>query len=79
MAKLHEFMLRFKALFARRRMDREMAEELDFHQAMLREKLLRQGVPEASVEGRHGECLAIQCDGMSDCGSSGSFERWRIC
>jgi len=51
MAKMHEFLLRFKALFAKRRMDREMAEELDFHQAMLREKLLRQGVPEASVEG----------------------------
>jgi predicted permease len=51
MAKMHEFLLRFKALFAKRRMDREMAEELEFHQAMLREKLLRQGVPEASVEG----------------------------
>jgi predicted permease len=51
MAKLHEFLLRFKALFAKRRMDREMAEELEFHQAMVREKLLRQGVPAASVEG----------------------------
>jgi predicted permease len=51
MAGTHEFWLRFKALFRKRRMDREMAEELEFHQAMLREKLLRQGVPEASVEG----------------------------
>ena len=50
MASVHEFLLRFKALFAKRRMDREMAEELEFHQAMLREKLLRQGVPEAAVE-----------------------------
>jgi putative ABC transport system permease protein len=51
MAGTHEFWLRLKALFRKRRMDREMAEELEFHQAMLREKLLRQGVPEASVEG----------------------------
>ena len=51
MANSHEFWLRLKALFRKRRMDREMAEELEFHQAMLREKLLRQGVPEASVEG----------------------------
>jgi predicted permease len=51
MARMHEFLLRLKALFAKRRMDREMAEELEFHQAMLREKLLREGVPEASVEG----------------------------
>ena len=50
MAALHEFWLRFKALFVKGRMDREMAEELEFHQAMLREKLLRQGVPEGSVE-----------------------------
>ena len=51
MAQVHEFLLRLKALFAKGRLDREMAEELEFHQAMLREKLLRQGVPEASVEG----------------------------
>src|SRR5271154_1809903 len=51
MARSHEFWLRLKALFAKRRMDREMAEELEFHQAMLREKLLRQGVPEAAVDG----------------------------
>src|SRR5271163_3615282 len=51
MARSHEFWLRLKALFAKRRMDREMAEELEFHQAMLREKLLRQGVPEMAVDG----------------------------
>ena len=45
----HAFFLRLKALFAKRRMDREMAEELDFHQAMVREKLLRLGVPESEV------------------------------
>ncbi len=51
MANSHEFWLRLKALFAKRRMDREMAEELEFHQAMLREKLLREGVPEMGVDG----------------------------
>ena len=42
---LHAFLLRIKTLFRLRRMDREMAEELEFHQSMLRDKLLRQGVP----------------------------------
>ncbi|HET9086947.1 MAG TPA: ABC transporter permease [Acidobacteriaceae bacterium] len=46
---LHEFALRWKSLFRRRRMEREMAEELEFHQAMLREKLLREGVPQTEV------------------------------
>jgi predicted permease len=47
---LHEFMLRFKSMFHQRRLDRDMAEELEFHQAMLREKMLRQGVPQAEVD-----------------------------
>ena len=44
---LHEFLLRLKALFLKRRLDRDMADELAFHQAMLREKLVREGVPAA--------------------------------
>src|SRR5215470_11997855 len=47
---VHEFLFRLKALFLKRRMDRDMAEELAFHQAMLREKLLRQGVQPENVE-----------------------------
>jgi len=47
---LQQFLLRVKSLFRRRRMGREMAEELEFHQAMLREKLLRQGIPAAEVD-----------------------------
>src|SRR5882672_3521613 len=47
---LHAFLLRVKSLFRKRRMDREMAEELEFHQTLLREKLLRQGVPHAEVD-----------------------------
>ena len=47
---LHEFLLRLKALTHKRRMDRDMAEELEFHQALLREKLLREGVPQAEVD-----------------------------
>ena len=46
---LHQFLLRMKSLFCRRRMDRELAEELEFHQAMLRERLLRQGTPAAEL------------------------------
>ena len=47
---LHEFLLRLKTLFRKRRMDREMADELEFHQAMLKEKLVRQGVMREDVD-----------------------------
>jgi predicted permease len=47
---LHEFLFRLKALFQKRRLDRDMAEELEFHRAMLREKLLREGTAQADVE-----------------------------
>jgi predicted permease len=47
---LNEFLLRLKALFRRQRLDREMADELAFHQAMLREKLRRQGVAAADID-----------------------------
>ena len=47
---LHEFFLRIKALFLRRRMDRDMADELAFHQAMLRDKLIRQGTPQSEAD-----------------------------
>jgi predicted permease len=47
---LHEFVLRVKALMLKRRMDRDMADELSFHQVMLREKLLRQGVAPTEVD-----------------------------
>lgn len=44
------FLLRLKALFLRRRLDRDMADELAFHRAMLKDKLLRQGTPQNSLE-----------------------------
>jgi predicted permease len=47
---LHEFLLRLKALFHRKRLDRDMADELAFHQAMLHSRLLRQGVSHADVD-----------------------------
>ena len=47
---LNEFLLRIKALFHKRRMDRDMSEELAFHQALLREKLIREGVPLSEVD-----------------------------
>jgi predicted permease len=49
-ANLHEFLLRLKALFFKRRMDREMADELAFHQSMLKAKLARQGISPAEIE-----------------------------
>jgi predicted permease len=47
---LHEFLLRLKALFSKRRMNREMAEELEFHHAMLRAKLEREGIAAKDVD-----------------------------
>jgi predicted permease len=47
---LHEFLLRLKALFRKRQMEREMADELAFHQAMLHDKLLKQGVAMADLD-----------------------------
>jgi predicted permease len=47
---LHEFLLRLKAIFQKRRLDRDMADELAFHQAMLQNKLVRQGVPPAEAD-----------------------------
>ena len=46
---LHAFLLRIKTLFRKRRMDRDMAEELEFHQSMLRDKLAGQGVPNSEL------------------------------
>ena len=47
---LHEFLSRLKSLFHKRSMDREMLEELDLHQSLMREKLLRQGTPPSQVD-----------------------------
>ena len=47
---LHEFLLRLKAIFQKRRLDRDMADELAFHQVMLQHKLVRQGVPQAEAD-----------------------------
>jgi hypothetical protein len=47
---LHEFLLRLKALLHKRRMDRDLANELAFHHAMLKDKLLGQGVPQSEVD-----------------------------
>jgi len=46
---LHPFLLRLKSLFRKRHANREIAEELEFHQELLRDKLRRQGVPEQRV------------------------------
>jgi predicted permease len=45
----HEFLLRLKALFRRRKLDREMAEELAFHEEMMRAKFERAGATETEA------------------------------
>ena len=44
---LNQFFGQLKSLFRKRRLNREMADELEFHQTLLREKLLHQGVPQS--------------------------------
>ena len=45
------FLRRVRSFFRRRSMDREMAEELEFHQEMLRSKYLREGLPATVADG----------------------------
>ena len=47
---LNQFFGQLKSLFRKRRLNREMADELEFHQTLLREKLLHQGVPQSQVD-----------------------------
>ncbi len=48
--KLHQFLARTRSFFRRSRMNRDFADELAFHEALLRERLLREGVPPAQVD-----------------------------
>ena len=52
---IHEIGLRMKALMRRRRIEREMDDEIAFHRAMLREKFKREGiqVPDLDTSIRH--------------------------
>src|SRR5690242_16058673 len=47
---LHAFLGRMKSLFRGRRLESEMAEELEFHQALLRQKLEREGAAPVDAE-----------------------------
>jgi len=47
---LHEIIGRLKSIFRRRRIDDDLSEELEFHQSLMREKLLSQGVPASQVD-----------------------------
>ena len=63
---LREFLFRLKNLFRRRRLAREFTEELEFHQAKLRDKLLSQGVAPTEVESAARRAF-------------GSTSRWHEC
>ncbi len=39
-----------KSVFRKKQMDHEMSDELEFHQSMLRDRLLREGVPQPEVD-----------------------------
>jgi predicted permease len=47
---MNAFFLRMKSLLNRRRMNRELAEELEFHQTLLRERLVREGTTPAELD-----------------------------
>jgi putative ABC transport system permease protein len=54
--RLHDLWLRLKAVVKRRQLDRDLAEELEFHLAMREQKLIEQGMPprEAHYAARRG-------------------------
>ena len=52
------------ALSSKRRMDRDMAEELAFHQAMLQNKLLRQGASQGEADAATRRAF-WQCEPMA--------------
>jgi predicted permease len=47
---LHEFVGRLKCIFRRKNKREETAEELEFHQSLLRERLSRQGMPQSQID-----------------------------
>jgi predicted permease len=47
---LHRFLLKIQSLFRRRSMASEISEELEFHQALLRDRLSKEGVPPAELD-----------------------------
>jgi predicted permease len=47
---LHQILLKVQSLFRGRSMDREIREELEFHQALLRDRLSRRGVPPEELD-----------------------------
>ena len=47
---LHDLLTRLKSLLHRRRLDRDLTDELEFHQAMIREKLMREGTAPHQAE-----------------------------
>jgi predicted permease len=46
---MHEFLGRMKRLFRGRRAEQEMADEMEFHQAMLRSRFMREGMTEGEA------------------------------
>jgi hypothetical protein len=46
---MHEFLGRMKRLFRGRRAEQDMADEMEFHQAMLRSRFMREGMPEGEA------------------------------
>jgi hypothetical protein len=74
----HEFLLRVKSLFRQRRMDREMAEELEFHQAMLRDRACGKVSRQRRWTWRRSGLSAMGRAGMSGYANCGNFGLWRI-
>jgi hypothetical protein len=75
---LREFLLRLKVLFNKRRLDRDLADELAFHQAMLKDKLLRQGVAAADADVQTRRAFGSASRWQSGCVNCGSSAGSRI-
>jgi predicted permease len=49
-ANMHEFLGRLKSLFRKRRMNQDMVDELAFHQSLMRDKLLAEGLSASEAD-----------------------------
>jgi hypothetical protein len=72
-ASLSGFLLRLKSPVRRKRLDREFSGELEFHQALMQEKLVRQGVPQSRAAYEVRRSFATRPGGRSVYARSGNF------
>ena len=79
-AGIHQFLGRLNSLFRKRRKDAELAEELEFHQTLMREKLLRDGMPASEADRKIRQSFGSAArwhERLRELGSFAALRIWR--